>query len=268
MAHIILKIANLIAFFFLLGVNVYSGLAPVKDAPLAHVTYISPAYFTFYVWFLIHLLLTGFVIYQFFTSEEEIIRAIHWHFVGVALLNTLWLALWDDDMLFLAWIVVLILACQVTYIYREVHFGFAYDNFFSWKYFFIHLPFTLYHAWIVVVVVLTTFAALTPEKTYQEVTTDGTTTEVPDSPSIIVQLVVIIGLLFLESTSVAYIEAKKDYAGGAVIAWTLYGVWCEQEDAVIHWSALILAIIATIYLFKPLVVEIVSGGKKERQSDV
>ncbi|CAG8713314.1 20398_t:CDS:2 [Gigaspora margarita] len=195
---LILKIANLIAFFFLLSVNVYSGLAPVKD----------------------------------------------------------------DDLLFLSLIVILIIACQVTHIYHQLYYVHRYDKRLSWKYAFIHLPFTLYHAWIVVVAVLTTFATITPEKTYS--TTDRSSTETANSPNIIVQLVVILGLLFLESTAVAYIEAREDYAGGAVIAWTLYGVWYEQEDPVIHWSALILAIIATIYLFKPLVAKIFGrDGKQE-----
>ncbi|CAG8512585.1 15766_t:CDS:2, partial [Gigaspora rosea] len=198
-------------------------------------------------------------------DDDIINKGIHWHFVGVALLNALWLALWDDDLLFLSWIVILIIACQVTYIYHEIYFHYFPFDHFSWRYTFIYLPFTLYHAWIVVVAVLTTFAAITPEKTYS--TTGHSETETASSPNIIVQLVVIIGLLFFESTAVAYIEARQDYAGGAVIAWTLYGVWHEQEDPVIHWSALILAIIATIYLFKPLVAKLF-GRESKRDSVV
>ncbi|CAG8468168.1 3699_t:CDS:2, partial [Cetraspora pellucida] len=188
---------------------------------------------------------------------------IHWHFVGVSLLNTLWLALWDDDLLFLSWIVILIVACQITHIYRTLHEHHQPEGWLDNL--FIHLPFTLYHAWIVIVAVLTTFATITPEKTYHNVTTDGTTTQVADSPAIIVQLVVILGLIFLETTAVAYIEKKEDYAGAGVIAWTLYGIWCGQEDPVIHWAALILAVIATIYLFKPLVVKLFSSNKETDQ---
>ncbi|KAF0447467.1 hypothetical protein F8M41_002788 [Gigaspora margarita] len=155
------------------------------------------------------------LIYQFFAEDDKIINeGIHWHFVGIALLNALWLALWDDDLLFLSLIVILIIACQVTHIYHQLYYVHRYDKRLSWKYAFIHLPFTLYHAWIVVVAILTTFATITPEKTYS--TTDRSSTETANSPNIIVQLVVILGLLFLESTAVAYIEAREDYAGGAI----------------------------------------------------
>ncbi|CAG8509538.1 10095_t:CDS:2, partial [Racocetra fulgida] len=44
---------------------------------------------------------------------------------------------------------------------------------------------------------------------------DQNTIEVADSPTIIVQLVVILGLIFLETTAVAYIEKREDYAGAA-----------------------------------------------------
>jgi len=92
-----IKISNLLVYVFLLGANVYSGLGPEnEDSPYhdAHPTYISPAPFVFGVWGLIHFLLGGFVIYQFFGSAEElIVDGINWHFVGITLLNTLWLAL-------------------------------------------------------------------------------------------------------------------------------------------------------------------------------
>ncbi|CAG8784138.1 11977_t:CDS:2, partial [Racocetra persica] len=179
---------------------------------------------------------------------------IHWHFVGVVLLNTLWLSLWDDNLLFLSWIVILIIACQITVIYQTLNEHYPPPEGRILDKLFIQLPFTLYHAWIVIVAVLTTFATITPEKTYHHVTENNTTIEVADSPTIVVQLVVILGLIFLETTAVAYIEKREDWAGAAVMAWTLYGIWYGQEDPVIHWAALILAVIATIYLFKPLVV--------------
>ncbi|CAG8436778.1 1549_t:CDS:2 [Scutellospora calospora] len=268
-SKIIIKIANVLALFFLLGVNIYSGLGPDNESHYTknHITYISPAYFTFYVWFLIHLLLIGFVIYQFFLEaprDEAITKDIHWHFVGVALLNTLWLALWNDDLLLLSWITIFVVVCQVTYIYHALYNRYTFESPPpSWlENLFIKFPFTLYHAWIVVVAVLTTYAVITPEKTYQTANTTNTTnatstttTYGSEEPNIIVQIAVIIGLIILESTVITYIELREDWAGGAVIAWTLYGIWYEQEDPVIHWTALVLAVTATIYLFKPLVVK-------------
>jgi hypothetical protein len=251
---LVIKIANLLAYIFLLGANVYSGLGPDKDdSPYqeSHPTYITPAPFVFGVWGLIHFLLGGFVIYQFFSSNQElIIDGIHWHFVGITLLNSLWLALWQTDHLILSWITILITASQVSYIYYTIRFNHSEASISEIVW--VHAPFSLYHAWIFVITVISTFAAFLPDK------------EEGESPSVLVKILVVIGLLILKGTAVGYIEKSKgDIAGALVIAWTLYGIFVEQSDAIIHWTALVLAVLSTLHILKPLYKKYVRGESGE-----
>jgi len=240
---LVIKISNLAVYIFLLSATLYSALGPdqSEDSPYHDKpTYISPAPFVFGVWGLIHFLLGGFVIYQFFGANDIIVDGINWNFVGITLLNSLWLVLWQTDHRILAWITILITSLQVTYVYhvlkRHREEGCSINEL-IW----VHAPFSLYHAWIFVIAVISTFAAFTHAKS-------------DEGPTILMKILVVIGLLVLEGTAVGYIEKLKgDIAGAIVIDWALYGIAVEQSDPVIHWSALILAVITSLHILKPIV---------------
>lgn len=239
-----IKLSNVLVYIFLLGSNIYSVAGPQKDdSPYHdnHPTYITPAPFVFGIWAVIHFLFGGFIIYQFFSAATEtVVDGINWHFVGISLLNSLWLYLWQTDHLILSWLVILLTVSQVSFVYYTVRNKYPAQglNDTLW----IHAPLSLYHAWILVIAVINTFAAFT------EVSDKG--------PSLLVKILVVLGLLFLESTAIGYVEyGKGDLAGSLVIAWNLYGVYVHQTDPVIHWTALILAVITTIYSVKPFVMK-------------
>ena len=119
---------------------------------------------------------------------------------------------------------------------------------------FIHAPFSLYHAWIFVIAVISTFVAFTPE-----VSDDG--------PSVLVTIAVIIGLLVLQSTAVSYVElGKGDVAGALVIAWALYGIFMEQDSPAISWTAFALSILTLLYSVKPFVAKHVFGRSGEERA--
>ncbi|CAG8472120.1 1001_t:CDS:1, partial [Gigaspora rosea] len=136
---------------------------------------------------------------------------------------------------------------------------------------FIHAPFSLYHAWILIIAVLTIYATFTPARPIAydpaaiedvEPIADETITDTSsvyyEGPTILVQILVILGLLFMECTAIGYIEKfKGDLAGAAVIAWTLYGVWSEQQDAIIRWTAFVLALVTTLHMLRPLILKYV-----------
>ncbi|CAG8684290.1 1447_t:CDS:2 [Gigaspora margarita] len=242
MAHpLLIKILNILAYVFLLSANIYSGLEGDKSgSPYhnSHETYITPAPFVFGVWGLIHLLFGGFVIYQFWDSANEVVvKVVHWHFIIITLLNTLWLTLWEHNYLILATIVVLFISGQISFVYHNLQkTPFAPQNWADRL--FIHVPFSMYHAWIAVILVLSIFAAVTPEKT-------------DENPILLVKIVVVIALFILKGLSVAYIEGgNSDIAGSIVIAWTLIGIFVEQQDPIIHWISLALAIISIIHIVK------------------
>jgi len=240
---IVIQIANVLAYVFLLGANVYTVAGP-DDSPYddKHKTFITPAPFVFGIWGLIHFLFFGFVIYQFFSAAREtVVDGIHWHFLTISLWNTLWLYLWASDHLILSWLVILVTGSQVSYVYYLVRNKYPAQgiNDVLW----IHAPFSLYHAWILVIIVVNTFAAFTPEA------------EGDEKPSLVVKILVALGILFLQSTAVGYIElGKGDLAGSLVIAWALFGISVEQtSSAFIHWFALVFSILTAIYSLKPFV---------------
>ncbi|KAG0074391.1 hypothetical protein BGZ92_003407, partial [Podila epicladia] len=78
-----------------------------------------------------------------------------------------------------------------------------------------------------------------------------------NGPSTFQVILAVAGLAFVASTVVGYIEYKKgDVAGALVLAWYLFGVFAQQQNDVIHWSALGFGIIAAIYTLKPFVLRV------------
>lgn len=92
---ILLKITNIIAYFLFLGSNIYTVAAPSSIYYNGKETYLTPAPWAFLIWSLIHILLLGTVIYQFFPAgKHTIIDAVGWRFPLLAVLNAIYINLW------------------------------------------------------------------------------------------------------------------------------------------------------------------------------
>ncbi|CAG8789621.1 3860_t:CDS:1, partial [Racocetra persica] len=178
-------------------------------------------------------------IYQFFTPTKEIVvEGIHWHFISISLWNTAWLILWTYDFLILSWVAILITILQVSFIYMILKLKYPPHNIGDELW--IQLPFYLYHAWIAVVFLLSTFAAFAPEK-------------LPDQePSLSIKILVFSVLFVLGMLAIVYAE-QFNFFGPIVIAWSLFGIAAGQEDVFIHWSAIVIGTISALYILKPLV---------------
>ncbi|KAG0305429.1 hypothetical protein BGZ98_004162 [Dissophora globulifera] len=233
------KVANVLVYVTLLSGNLYSTFGgPEQDTPddSKHQSYISPAAFTFLIWTLVYFMLGGMVVYQWFSNKVH--QAVGWHFVIVSVLNAIWLALWTSDHAILAFITLIFTSGAVSFVYyrlKELHAAETIP-----ETLFLHLPFSLYHAWIFVLLVVNGFAAFSPVK--------------EDGPSTFQVIISIAGLAFVASTVVGYIEYKKgDVAGALVLAWYLFGVFAQQEETYIHWSSLGLGIAVAVYTLKPIV---------------
>jgi hypothetical protein len=85
----------------------------------------------------------------------------------------------------------------VSYIYYKLRQDLSADNWFDTL--FLDLPFSLYHSWIVVLLVINAFAVFSPIK--------------DDGPSTFQTILAIAGLGFVASTVVGYIEYKKGDVG-------------------------------------------------------
>lgn len=236
--NLLLKIVNVLVWGFLLGSN---SFASVEGAGAGKITHITPAHYTFYVWTLINLLTLGLVIYQFFEDGyEPVVEGIGWRFAGVAILNALFAGAFSRGHSIVAFVIAIFLAVVLSHIYYTLQ---TIKPRTLGAKVFIHLPFSLWHAWSVVLLVLSLFAAFGKDKA--------------SHAGIFTDVFVCIALAFLASTSVGYAFSsggKGDIAGAAVIAWALLGVYTAQHRPhLIHWFALGAFIVSAFAVIKALI---------------
>ena len=123
---------------------------------------------------------------------------------------------------------------------------------------FVQVPFSLYHGWTVVLVVLSGFEAFGIDAHKHKADT-------------LTKALVFVALFFLEATGASYAlyNTDGDLAGSAVITWTLWGIYDNQKNGrpfstqtatqadfggvlldFIRFSALGLAILSSIWVIK------------------
>lgn len=115
------------------------------EIPLTTATYITPSYYAFYVWSLIHLLLLGTMIFQFTTRGNDIVvGSIHWRFALLGILNSVYVFFWSRHWYILAFVLSLFVSATVSQIYYVVKKNHSSRE--GWgEELFVHLPFSLYH---------------------------------------------------------------------------------------------------------------------------
>lgn len=132
-----LKVANLLSYLLFLGANGYGALGPSssKWASGAQETFVTPEKWLFSIWGLIHLLLLGFVIYQFHPAGyHPTVEGVGWRFPILAILNSIYASLSSmgtshghhaDGRVWaiLAFVVMLFIAATVSTIFHQLKTG-------------------------------------------------------------------------------------------------------------------------------------------------
>jgi len=236
---ILLKIVNIITYLLFLGSNIYTVAAPSDIYVGAKESYMTPAPWAFFIWSLIHLLLLGTIIYQFFPQGKVvIIDGISWRFPLLGILNAIYINVWASHHYIVAFIFSLLVSSTVSHIYyivKKQHSGESVAD-----ELFVHLPFSLYHGWTTVLVVLTAFEAFGVDSHHSRA-------------RIWTKVFVFLGLLFLEATAGAYAFASKtgDLPAALAISWSLWAIFAHQNSSkFVHWSALVFAILSLIWVIK------------------
>jgi len=252
--HLLLKISNVLVYLFFLSATVWSvvGPGPDDDTLAKHETYITPAAWVSYVWTLIHFLLGGYIITQWFDAAEDgVVHGVGWHFVIATLLNAGWLYLWTKGHLILSLIAICLVASSVSYIFYKLEADHPAMNWYTKL--FIHAPFSLWHGYIVFAVVINVFATFTSVQDH--------------GPNVLHIVLVILGLSFLGSTAVGYVEFKKqkgDILGALVIAYGLFAIFVNQQNVWIHWVAFVWGLFATLYPVRPYVAKLMGRRSSEQ----
>jgi hypothetical protein len=245
---IFLKIVNVVVYLLFLGSNIYTIAAPGDVYHTAKETYLTPSSWTFLIWSFIHFLLLGFIVYQFTDAGKEvIIDGVGWRFPLLAVLNAIYVSVWARGHYVVAFIFALFVSSSVSHIYYTIkkhHYnvGLAGEIF-------VHLPFSLYHGWTLVLVFLTAFDAFGVNAATH-------------SAGFWTKFFVFLSLFFLEATSAAYAfsSPEGDLAGSLAITWSMWGIWDHQRsNRFIHISALVFAILSAFWVIKAIVGLFKSG---------
>ncbi|KAG8863569.1 hypothetical protein FRB96_008309 [Tulasnella sp. 330] len=238
---LLLKVVNVFLYIGFLGSNAYSIAGPTHYYGYGKETYFTPATWTFGIWSLIHLLLLGTVVYQFFDNGKKvIIDAINWRLPLLILLNTCYINLWGHGRYILAFIFSLLVSSTVSHIYYIVKKHHAPEDINDELW--IHLPFSVWHGFTTFLIFVTGFDAFGVNALHHHA-------------GVFTKVFVFLSLLFLESTSAAYAFScpEGDLAGSIAIAWSLFGVFDHQRSsAFVHWSSLIFAVLSSVWIGKAI----------------
>jgi len=237
---IFLKIVNVLVYILFLGSNIYTITGPGHIYQAGKETYFTPASWAFLIWSLIHILLFGFIIYQFFPGGKRvIIDGISWRFPLLAVLTSIYVNVWSHQHYVVAFIFALLVSSTVSHIYYVVKKKHASESINDELW--VHLPFSLYHGFTTVLILLTAFEAFG---------VDALTTPA----GVWTKLFVFLALFFLEATSAAYAFScdEGDIAGSIAITWSIFAIFCHQHEPFIHWSALAFGVISLFWVAKAL----------------
>lgn len=238
---ILLKVANIVVYFAFLGSNVYTVAGPDHNYSSGKETYFTPAPYAFGIWSLIHILLLGYIVYQFTDNgKKTIIDGIGWRFPLLAVLNLVYVNVWTKGHYIIAFIFALLVSSTVSHIYYVVKKHHAGENIHDELW--VHLPFSLYHGWTTVLVVLTAFEAFGVNA-------------LSHPAGVFTKVFVFLGLLFLEATAAAYAfqSTEGDVAASIAITWSLFAIFEHQRSSkFVHWAALAFALISLFSVVKSL----------------
>ncbi|KAH9037464.1 hypothetical protein EDB85DRAFT_1936226 [Lactarius pseudohatsudake] len=250
------QVINVLVYLLFLGSNISTIFVPSDIYFKGKETYITPSPWAFLIWSLIHLLLLGTIVYQFTPDGKKvIIDGISWRFPLLGILNAIYVNLWASKQYVLgasgrysgnfmhadtrrtAFVLALLVSSAVTHIYYVVKKSHSPTNLADEL--FVHLPFSLYHGWTTILVVLTAFEAF------------GTNAW-NHPPGVWTKVFVFLGLFFFEATAAAYAFStpEGDLPAAIAITWSLFAIFDRQHSPFIHWSALVFALLSLLWVLK------------------
>ncbi len=159
-----IKISVIITFVAMVLVSVFAETLPINGMTTGQVSDLYPnlfvpAGYTFFVWPVIYLLLTGYVLYQFgfFRKKSENPHAALRDGIGVyfcvsSLANICWVLVWHYQMIALSLILIVILLACLAEIVQAI----GKENLAPKETIFLKLPFDVYAGWISVSVIANT----------------------------------------------------------------------------------------------------------------
>jgi translocator protein len=202
-------------FLTTVTVNSYANISVIGTMSVGEISdsfqnFFTPAGYVFSVWGVIYLSLLGFSIYQALPSQREkpLMRRIGWLFILTNVFNGTWIFAWQFLLFPLSWLIIVGLLITLLLIYRQLdaergRVGVA-------QKLFVHVPFSLYTAWVTVATIANTTILL------QDLGFNGG----PIAPQIWSAVIIVVG-----ATIAGYvIYTRRDIAFTGVIVWAYAGI--------------------------------------------
>lgn len=223
--RITLSAINGAAYLVTILMNYLANAVPFNgqdsgDVSDKYYTFFTPAGFTFAIWGIIYLALGAFVVYQIIESFRDnqsatsFVDRIGLWFIISCIANSFWIYIWHHEILWLSIFVMLLLFTSLLNIYLRLGIGSGYSE--RPERFFVHIPFSLYLAWISVATIANISAFL--------VSIEWGAWSI--SPAIwSVLMILIAGAL---GALMAF--KRRDIFYAAVIAWASFGIWMARKQ--------------------------------------
>ncbi len=226
------------AFLLVIVVNYLSNALPLngltqKDISDKYTSLFTPASFTFSIWGVIYLALTGFVIYQALPAQrkDEMVSWISKLFILSCFANVLWILAWHYEFLVLSLLLMFAILAILVTIYRTLrhHFDGA-----TWKqWVFLHLPFSLYTAWITVATVAN-ISIVQNGMGWDDLLLSASNWT-------------LLKLAMVAAICAIVVLRRGDSIYAVVIAWAAYGIMSKQVDTpMVAGAALMLSVCAIL----------------------
>jgi hypothetical protein len=200
-------------------------------------SYFTPAGYTFSIWGLIYLALTGYIIFQAIPAQRgrPFQSKIGWLFVVSSLANASWIFAWHYGYYVVSVFIMMTLLATLIAIYVRLKIGLPGQAIAKTEWTFVHLPFSLYMGWITVA----TIANIASVAAY--LGWNGFGIPGPTWSAIMMSVAVVVaGLLF----------NRRDFAYAGVLVWALFGIRAAQADVpLIATTAVVTAVLIIVLAF-------------------
>jgi benzodiazapine receptor len=232
---VILKGFNIVAFVSTVIVNSLAGsttiiggknTAQISDS---NPTRITPAGYVFSIWGVIYVLLGIFVVVQALPSEKgkNYQQRIGFLFILSSLVNSVWLFLWQYELLDFSVVLMFLLLATLITIYLRLNIGKSSVS--LRERLTVHLPFSVYLGWITIASIANVSVTLVSANW------NGFGIATETWATLIILIALLIALLVIAS--------RKDVAYGLVIIWALVGIAVKQSG---HQNIVMLTQISAI----------------------
>jgi hypothetical protein len=219
----LLAVLNVLSFIGMLVVNTLANSLPINGKNTGELSALYPnefvpAGYTFSIWLLIYLALTGFVVYQAgaFTDskKERMVENMGFLFILSSLLNMSWILVWHY---MIVWASVLVmLGLLLTLITIHIRFNIPKSTTTTGEKLWIQVPFSIYLGWIMIATIANITAFLV----------DNNWNGYPLSGYTWAIIMIIIATLLC----IIFLWRRNNYIIPLVAVWSITGIILKQRN--------------------------------------